>query len=272
MAARGGMKTALADPLAPGAARSLPAEIARTLLIALAIVFSVRAVLWQPFSIPSTSMVGTLLVGDYVWVSKYAYGYSRYSLPFGLPLFSGRIFGAEPERGDVVVFKLPSDNATDYIKRVVGLPGDTIQMKRGVLHINDAPVALTYLGEAEIAASSYSTVKAKRYRETLPGGRSYEVIDRFEAGAGDDTPLYVVPEGHYFVMGDNRDDSIDSRFSPDDAAAFLRNPTGVGFVPYENLVGRAEGVFFSADGSAGFGDFWNWPGAIRWDRIFKGVE
>ncbi|MBL9011160.1 MAG: signal peptidase I [Alphaproteobacteria bacterium] len=252
---------------------SLLAEVARTLLYALAIVMVVRALLWQPFNIPSASMAETLLPGDYVGVSKFAYGYSRYSLPGGLGLFSGRIFGADPQRGDVAVFKLPRDNATDYIKRVIGLPGDRIQMKRGILHINGQPVGMKPLGEAVIAMGDGPALRGKRYLETLPDGRSYTIFDKYEASAGDNTAEYVVPEGHYFMLGDNRDDSTDSRFAPKSSGgAFIENKDGVGFVPSENLVGRADTIFFSADGTAGFLDVWNWPSAIRWDRIFGGVE
>jgi signal peptidase I len=252
---------------------NLVAEVARTLLYAVAIVMLVRAFLWQPFSIPSSSMAETLLPGDYVGVSKYAYGYSRFSLPGGLDLFSGRIWAAEPERGDVVVFKLPRDNATDYIKRVIGLPGDRIQIRHGVLHINGAPVKLEPLGEVDVEAANAPPLHGKRYRETLPGGRSYTILDKFEASAGDNTGEYVVPPGYCFVMGDNRDDSTDSRFAPQGSGgAFIADKDGVGFVPFDNLVGRADTIFFSADGSAGFLEVWNWPAAIRWDRLFGSIR
>ena len=252
---------------------SLLAEVLKTLIYALAIVLGVRTFLWQPFNIPSASMADTLLVGDYVWVSKYAYGYSRYSLPGGLPLFSGRIWGGEPERGDVVVFKLPKDNATDYIKRVIGLPGDRIQMKKGLLYINGEAVKRELIGDYEAIVPGLMDVRGKRYRETLPGGRTHDIIDRFEASEGDNTREYVVPAGHYFMMGDNRDDSTDSRFAPEGTAPeFITRPDGVGYVPYENLEGRADAIFFSADGTAGFLEVWDWPSAIRWSRIFKALE
>ncbi len=236
------------------------AEVAKTLIYALLIVIGVRTFLWQPFNIPSGSMVDTLLVGDYVWVNKYAYGYSRYSLPLGLPLFEGRIFGAEPQRGDIVVFKLPRDNATDYIKRVIGLPGDKVRVRGGVVYVNGEALPQRFVGEVEVDGPFGAKVEAKRYRETLPGGRSHDVIDMYEASAGDNTREYQGPQGHYFMMGDNRDNSTDSR--SDD----------VGMVPDVNIVGRADAIFFSADGSAGFFEFWKWPAAVRWERIFRSLE
>lgn len=253
--------------------RSTLAEVVRTLVWAFVIVLLARTFLWQPFNIPSGSMERTLLVGDYVLVSKYSYGYSRYSLPFGLPLIADRIWAAKPQRGDVAVFKLPQDNSSDYIKRVIGLPGDRIQMKKGVLHINGVPVKTEALGEQEVDTPQRGKVTAKVYRETLPGGRSYEVLDTWEAGEGDNTPEVTVPADHYFMMGDNRDDSTDSRFAPAGTAGqFLTNEKGVGVVPFENFVGRAELIFFSADGSAAGWEIWKWPSAIRWGRIFQAIE
>jgi signal peptidase I len=196
----------------------------------------IRTFLFQPFSTPSGSMTPTLQVGDYFFVAKYAYGYSRFSLPFSPPLFAGRIFGSEPARGDLVVFRLPKDNSTDYVKRVVGLPGDRIQMKQGLLHINEAPVKREWLagfvgGEA---CGPDPASMVKRWRETLPNGVSHEILDCVDGGFYDDTGVYTVPAGHFFMMGDNRDNSTDSRVL-----------SAMGYVPLENIIGRAGLIFFS---------------------------
>jgi signal peptidase I len=191
--------------------------------------FAVRAFLFQSFSIPSGSMVPTLQGGDYLFVSKFAYGYSRYSVPFNLLPIEGRLFGAEPKRGDVVVFRYPRDPEIDYVQRIVGLPGETIQMIDGVLHINDVAVGLEDAG-----TFSYEEKPVKLQRETLPGGVSHFVLDLADS-IGDNTRVFDVPEGHYFVLGDNRDNASDSRFL-------------VGFVPYENLVGRAARLFWNSQG------------------------
>ncbi len=252
-------------------------DIFRTVVYALLIALAFRTVLFQPFSIPSGSMKSTLLIGDYLFVSKYAYGYSRFSLPYGdlLPSFGGRLFmGEGPQRGDVIVFKQPGDTSTDYIKRVVGLPEDKIQVIRGVLHVNDQPVDLQPISDflepvqppnpnarqlcAERVDNGQTCLKY-RARETLPSGVSYQVLDADGAGSrSDNTDVYIVPKGHYFFMGDNRDNSLDSRRTPVQG--------GIGFVPAENLVGRAEMVLFSARGS--FFSFWTW----RSDRFFTWIE
>jgi signal peptidase I len=197
--------------------------------------FAVREFLYQPFNAPSESMVPGLLVGDYFFVSKAAYGYSRPSFTFG-PGFSGRIWGGEPQRGDIVVFKLPSDNKTDYVKRLIGLPGDRIQVEDGIVHLNGEALLLT---RAE-GIPCREEMRCNFFRETLPGGRSYVINDTQPNGVVDNTPEYVVPPGHYFMMGDNRDNSLDSRF--DGKAG------GIGFVPNENLIGPAVLIFWNSMG------------------------
>jgi signal peptidase I len=227
---------------------------------ALILALLVRTFLFQPFSIPSGSMEDTLLVGDFLFVSKYAYGYSKYSLPFSPDLWDGRIFANEPERGDIVVFKLPRDNQTDYIKRVIGLPGDRIQMIDNRLYINGEPTELELIGQEE---SDGFFGQVTRYRETLPNGVSYEILDATDRSSTDNTQEFVVPEGHYFMMGDNRDNSTDSRVPPERG--------GVGYVPFENLIGRAEIIFFSVDEDARAWEFWRWPWTVRGDRLFTGL-
>jgi signal peptidase I len=233
----------------------------RVIIHALILALIVRIFLFQPFNIPSGSMIPTLLVGDYLFVSKYSYGYSRYSFPFGPDLFSGRIWAEEPTRGDVVVFKLPRDNETDYIKRVIGLPGDEIQMIHGVLHINGEAVKKERIDDFVVAEASGRERHVARYRETLPNGVSYPVLDLVNEGIGDNTEVYKVPEGHFFMMGDNRDNSTDSRFLSE-----------VGFVPFENLVGKAQIIFFSIDEGASFWQVWKWPTDVRWSRILDVVH
>lgn len=235
-------------------------ETFRTLVYAIAIAVAVRTFLYEPFNIPSGSMKATLLVGDYLFVSKFAYGYSKHSLPFSLPLFDGRIFESLPERGDVAVFKLPSDNKTDYIKRIVGLPGDRLQVKEGVLYVNEAPAARERL-EDFYDDDGTSSGAHPRFQETLPdGGASYTVLDIMARGSLDNTHVYEVPEGHVFAMGDNRDNSLDSRVD------------GVGFIPLQNLIGRAEIIFFSTNGSARIWEIWNWPATIRFRRLFRLID
>ncbi|MGL4812049.1 MAG: signal peptidase I [Beijerinckiaceae bacterium] len=232
--------------------------IVQALLIALVI----RTVLFQPFNIPSGSLIPTLLVGDYVFVSKYTYGYSKHSMPFSPPLFNGRIWGSEPKRGDIAVFKLPQDNETDYIKRVIGLPGDRIQVIDGLLHINGQPVKKERVKDFATSDSFGRAAMAPQYKETLPEGVSYNVIEREgDRGYWDNTRVYTVPAGHYFMMGDNRDNSTDSR-----------DQQSVGFVPYENFVGRGELIFFSVEEGASAWRFWEWPQTVRWRRLFTTVK
>jgi len=232
-------------------------EIVKVIVQALLLALVIRTFLFQPFNIPSGSMMNTLLVGDYLFVSKYSYGYSRYSFPFGIVPMSGRIWGAEPERGDVVVFKLPTDNETDYIKRVVGLPGDTVQMIDGVLHINGAAVKRERIADFVETGRNGVPQVIPRYRETLPNGVSYDTLDLGPNGYWDDTQVYKVPAGHFFMMGDNRDNSQDSRVLDH-----------VGYVPFDNLVGKAQVIFFSVGEGEPIWKVWLWPWSVRWGRIF----
>ncbi len=240
-------------------------ETGKIVIQALAIAMVVRVFLYQPFNIPSGSMKETLLVGDYLFVSKLSYGYSRFSFPFGLHLFSGRIFAAQPERGDVVVFKLPRDESKDYIKRVIGLPGDEIRVENGTLIINGTPVPKVRKGWFTTREEDGIARRVPSFEETLPNGVKYTVLDAEPHGPFDNVGPYKVPEGHYFMMGDNRDNSTDSRAL-----------WGVGYVPFENLVGRAEIIFFSAavdePDAMRWTSPWTWPFDIRWSRFFMLVR
>lgn len=240
------------------------AETVRTIVYAVLIALGIRTVAFEPFNIPSESMLPTLLVGDYLFVSKYAYGYSRHSLPLSLPLIPGRILERSPARGDVVVFKLPRDNSTDYIKRIIGLPGDRIQVRNGQLYLNDQPVPRRRIEDFIRRDRFGHSDRIPQYIETLPSGVSYRVLDLRESGDADNTGVYTVPPGHYFAMGDNRDNSLDSRVAVTQG--------GVGFVPAANLVGRAEILFFSTDGSAALWEFWRWPFATRFSRFFTVIR
>jgi signal peptidase I len=248
-------------------------ESVKIVLQALVLAMVVRVFFYQPFNIPSGSMKNTLLVGDYLFVSKLSYGYSRYSFPFGGTLFgsqkfTGRIFSSLPKRGDVAVFKLPRDNSTDYIKRVIGLPGDEIQMRNGTLYINGTMIQKKLVGTFDTYEYETPQLDIPVYEETLPEGKKYRVLDVNPNGDLDTTPVFKVPTGHYFMMGDNRDNSTDSRVSP------LKN--GVGFVPLENFVGRADIIFFSGafDEPQAFRwqTPWRWPLDIRWKRFFNLVR
>lgn len=233
----------------------------RTLIWAGVIALIIRSLLFQPFNIPSGSMKPTLLVGDYLFVSKFTYGFSKHSFPFSPPLGSGRVMGREPERGDVIVFKLPRDNRTDYVKRLIGLPGDRIQVTNGQLYINGEAVKRELLNEFIDHDAAGNLKSIRQYRETLPNGISYLSLDEQLDSVADDTPEYLVPAGHYFMMGDNRDNSTDSRF--------MRH---VGYVPYENLVGPAQVLFFSFDDRTSWWEIWKWPMSIRFSRLFSAIE
>jgi len=236
-------------------------ETVKIIIQALIIAMIVRVFFYQPFNIPSGSMKPTLLVGDYLFVSKLSYGYSRYSLPFGLNLFQGRVFDGEPERGDVVVFKLPRDNETDYIKRVIGLPGDEILVRDGVVILNGTPIPKKPTGTFETSNGVGPVQKLASFEETLPNGVTYTVLDAEQDGPFDNVGPYKVPEGNYFMMGDNRDNSTDSRAL-----------WGVGYVPHENLIGRAEVIFYSGDEHLAWYAPWTWPFHTRWSRIFDLVR
>ncbi len=233
-------------------------ENIRTLIYAILIAFFIRTFILQPFTIPSGSMLPNLLVGDYLFVSKYSYGYSRYSLPFSPNIIRERIFARLPERGDVVVFRLPNDTDVDYIKRVIGLPGDKIQIKNGLIYINDEEVSTTNYNDNYKYFTQYNKNTLKN---EILDGKSHFVLDLETGSLGDNTGIYRVPNDHYFMMGDNRDNSLDSRFIDQ-----------VGYVPFENFVGRAEFLFFSSDKSVPLWKIWNWHKKFRFDRIAKKIN
>lgn len=260
-------------------------ETVRTVIYAVLFAVGLRTFAYEPFSIPSGSMIPTLYIGDFLFVSKFSYGYSRYSFPLSMPLFEGRILASAPERGDVVVFRSPIATHEDWIKRLVGLPGDRIQVRGGTLYINDQPVKKELLSGSErtdirqrggtifvdgrpmmsedesilrrTIAPAGAIRDVAQYRETLPNGRSYIVVEvEGNESRVDNTPVFEVPAGHYFAMGDNRDGSQDSRYG------------AVGFIPFENLVGRAEFLFYSRNLQDSFWEIWK----IRFERIFQGID
>jgi signal peptidase I len=250
----------------------------RFIIVVAILAWSFRSFVFAPFSIPSGSMLPTLYIGDYLAVAKWPYGFSRHSFPFGVPSFSGRIFSHLPERGDIVVFVPPGDEREDYVKRVIGLPGDTVGIRNGIVTLNGKLIPRDDMQSLAIAISANSPCRVvpgatpvvrergekraclyRTYRETLPNGANYRVIDQVDNPVADDVPEVKVPAGHLFLMGDNRDDSLDSRFS------FAEG--GIGMVPVENLVGRATVVFWSTDGSSSYVKPWTWFSALRGHRL-----
>ena len=231
----------------------------KSVSLAVLIALLIRSFIAEPFNIPSGSMKPNLLVGDFIFVSKWSYGYSKHSLPFSIPIIPKKIFNKIPDRGDIVVFKTPEDNRTDYIKRVIGIPGDKIRIINGQIIINDQKIIRKRVNDFIDNDNNVSLKRNRKYIEYF-GNYQIEVLDIMDNGIVDNTKLYEVPKGHFFVMGDNRDNSQDSRFD-----------NVVGYVPFENLVGKARFVFFSLENSR-FLQIWKWPKSIRVDRIFKSIK
>lgn len=236
-------------------------EFAKTAVLAIVIALFVRSIFLEPFNIPSSSMRPTLLIGDYLFVNKPAYGYSRFSFPFGIAPIEGRLWAKAPERGDVIVFRLPTNTSINYIKRVIGLPGDTIQVRRGRLYINGQMIERQFVQKEKILEPNGLEQTVSEYIETLPNGIVHSIYEVSDYEALDDIDPVTVPEGHYFAMGDNRDNSQDSRVEH-----------LVGSIPFENIVGRADFLFFSTNGYAGLPEFWKWPWSIRYNRLFMDID
>ena len=231
----------------------------KSIFIAIFIALLIRSFVFEPFNIPSGSMKPNLLVGDFIFVSKYSYGFSKHSLPFSIPLIPGKIFSNTPERGDVVVFKTPENNRTDYIKRVIGLPGDKIEIKNGIIFINGSEILRKKLNDFIDTDNKTNNKRVRMYNEYF-FNKDVHILDITDSGIVDNTQLYNVPENHFFVMGDNRDNSQDSRFV-----------STVGYIPFENLVGKAQFIFFSLENSR-FLQIWKWPNSIRYERVFKKIK
>jgi len=231
----------------------------KSILLAIFIALIIRSFIVEPFNIPSGSMKPNLLVGDFIFVSKWSYGYSKHSLPFSIPLIPKKIFSKLPKRGDVAVFKTPYNNRTDYIKRIIGLPGDKIQMLNGEIIINNNLIVRKKINDFVDINKQGNTKRLRKYKEYFYD-LEIEVLDLIDNGVVDNTNVYLVPKNHFFVMGDNRDNSQDSRFL-----------NSVGYVPLENLVGKAQFIFFSLENSR-FLEIWKWPRSIRYERLMKKIK
>ena len=232
----------------------------KTFFIAILIALTLRTFAFEPFSIPSGSMKPTLLEGDYLFVSKYSFGYSKHSFPMSFPGFSGRVFGKYPKRGDVAVFKFTQNTRIDYIKRIVGLPCDTVQVKDGILYLNNTAVDRKLKGPWRAKDRNNIMQTYTRYEENLSDNFIYDVLDATPNGMLDNTDIYTVPAGHIFAMGDNRDQSSDSRIL-----------SQLGFIPFDHLVGKAQIIFYSRDRSEPIWKLWLWPSSVRLERIFKKI-
>ena len=228
------------------------------LVLAVLAALAIRSLAFEPYNIPSSSMVPSLLIGDYLFITKFDYGYSRHSFPFSIPIIpKGRVFYVQPEQGDIVVFKKPPENKTDYIKRIIGLPGDKIQVKNGRLHINDVMVPRKEIGQ-ENWETEAGNFRYTRYVETLPNGVQHDIYELTDNNPYDETEEFIVPANHFFMMGDNRDNSLDSRkFGP---------------VPAENLEGKARIIFYSTNGNGWFFQFWKWSKFLRLERFFNEIK
>jgi signal peptidase I len=236
-------------------------ENLKTIIYALVIAIIIRSLIIQPFYIPSSSMEPSLLVGDRLFVTKFSYGYSKHSFPFSPPIFKGRIFSSSPKSGDVIVFKTPSDNRTDYIKRLIGIPGDKVQFIDGHLFLNDNQILKTKIFQSEPIYCGNGTISVNKFQEKLPNGKIYNTAYLKNYSYQNSDP-FIVPDQHYFFLGDNRDCSKDSRYLG-----------SVGYVHEDNLVGKAQFIFFSSDFRIGsIFSFWKWKKTIRVNRFFKKID